>query len=1123
MVNPDQARTLIEEGRRLRAAGDRAACLNVFKEAARSEPSNVTAFVECGYEYLHLKQIPDAHAAFDLGLTLEPDNKAALIGLGHTLRHLRQLEDAERTFRRALELEPDHAGANVGLGQTLRSMNRQAHALEAFQAALRTNPKNTNALIETAHLLHDLGRQREAISMLGQAVVREPLNLSYLATLAWLLKQTGNSADSLQLYRKLVAADPSNLNWRLELGHRLLETEALDEARDVLNAVSREMPENISALSALGWVNHKAKRFDLAADSFQKVLALQPTNVGALRALGTIARERGEYEVSLRFLICAKQYDPKALYVRLEICNSLRKLQRFSEAIKEYGEILAEWPVTRDAHLGLGYALRSVGRMEEALSSFEQASQDDLSHPNAAIEAGYLLLSLGRPVDAERRFRKALERTPGNAEALVGLSHALRKLAWFEPAETALRQVLVEQPSHVGAIVSLGHLFADQYRFDEALPLFEALLAQAPDHAGALAALGNIHRRRNDREAALSVFQRAADVDPDNPDRLIDVAIEMRDLGRVQEAVSVLDSILAKAPTDAKALLQRGLLLRCEDRRNDALHAFTELIAHHPNHAQAMVEAAIEERALGRLEAARERLGHALGTETDHLGALLQLGEISIQSDDPHEAIEFYRRATSAHPNNVWSWIGGARAAFENGQCDRAFQLIRDARERLGPLPEIAGLELEFLRHLRNWGRAQKLLDEAMTKTNQNFWLWSQKVQLATAIGNYGAAASELVDPPASSASDRAMVALLRGQLAEAQFEYEPAIAQYREAIRINPGDAWAHFELSRAALMNLDLESSRAALAKFVQVSRSSLLLKKQSLSPSQNHVGQLIDEFVLDTDALATLRRIRLHPLDSQFEPLRKLIEQHPDYTPAAMIATIALRQHGDFAPRTGSEITSSAIPRLIVQFWDDDPPEDVRRLMASWQELNPGYTWTCFNDEKAQAFLENEFGREILGGYRRAPLPAQKADIFRLACLVARGGIYADADDSCLAPIDSFLRPEATLVVHQENYGSIGNNFIAATPEHPVLTRALELGAAAMQRGDHDLVWLSTGPGLLTRALAQEWAAGRPGGLLRRTQIMHLGEIQRVIGIHCPVRYKSTHRHWSRSSFGRIKRRA
>ena len=67
--------------------------------------------------------------------------------------------------------------------------------------------------------------------------------------------------------------------------------------------------------------------------------------------------------------------------------------------------------------------------------------------------------------------------------------------------------------------------------------------------------------------------------------------------------------------------------------------------------------------------------------------------------------------------------------------------------------------------------------------------------------------------------------------------------------------------------------------------------------------------------------------------------------------------------------------------------------------------------------------------------------------------------------LSRLTTILQVEApTLVVHQEDYGSIGNNFIAATPDHPVLIRALEMATIAIKRGDTDLVWLSTGPGLL-----------------------------------------------------------
>jgi tetratricopeptide (TPR) repeat protein len=1125
MLSVEDAGASIAEGRRLRAAGDRMASLKAFKEAAQNHPSNATAIIECAYDYLELKHIPEARAGFEQGLELEPNNKAALIGLGHTFRHLRELDSAEQAFRRVLALEPTHGGANTGLGYTLKSLNRREEALQAFQAAASANPANTSLKVEVANLLRELGQADEAIAALREAVHQAPSNTAHLSSLGRLLKQTGRNAEAADIFRKLVAASPDNSTFAIELGHLLREIDALDEAHQILSGVLNREPENASAWIAVGWLYRKTKQLDLAADAFQNTARLQPANAGALHALGLAERERGNHDAALHSFDLARRTDPNAQYIRLEICNTLQKLQRFDEAIAEYGQLLERWPTTREAHLGLGYALRSCGDIEQALAAFEEAARDDPAHPNGLIEAGHLHLRLGRPTEAEQSFRSALDRSPANPSALVGISYALRRLGRIGEAETALREVLREQAGNNGARVALAHLLEAQYRLDEAADLFSDVIATQANHADSLAAMGNISRRRGDREQALDFFRRAAAADAANKGRQIDVAVELRDLGQLDESASILDDVLAHLPGEPRALMQRGQLLRRQDRRAEALAVFRELLQRDPANVQAMVEAATEERALGHPAAAKEWLEKALATETDHLSTLLALAELAMQEEDLEGALAHYKRAAEAHPTNTWAWLGGARALFELGRRDEAFDVISKVRSLLGPHPEIAGIEIEFLRSQRNWSRAQEILEDTLPQTPRpNFWLWSHKVQISIITGQYTEAAALLQNAPASSMVDQARVALLSGQLAEAQFQYQPAIAYYREAIRLNPGDAWAHFELSRAALMNLDIYSSRVALSKFVEVSRSSLLLKKQSLSPSQNHVGQLIDEFVLDTEAFAALRRLRLRPLESQFEPLRQLIREHPDYTPVAIIAAIALRQHGDLAPRSQtSNVATSPIPRTIFQFWDDDPPEDVQHLMASWQQLNPGHAWTCFNDESAQAFLEEEFGREVLRAYQLASVPAQKADIFRLARLIARGGIYADADDRCLAPIDSILRPDATLAVHQENYGSIGNNFIAATPEHPVLVRALELGAAAMHRGDHDLVWLSTGPGLLTRAFALEWAAERPGGLLRRTQVMDLGELQRVVGIHCPVRYKSTDRHWSRSAFGRVRRHA
>ncbi len=80
---------------------------------------------------------------------------------------------------------------------------------------------------------------------------------------------------------------------------------------------------------------------------------------------------------------------------------------------------------------------------------------------------------------------------------------------------------------------------------------------------------------------------------------------------------------------------------------------------------------------------------------------------------------------------------------------------------------------------------------------------------------------------------------------------------------------------------------------------------------------------------------------------------------------------------------------------------------------------------------------------------------------------------------------------------------------------------MACEAIERGDSDMVWLLTGPGLLTRAFAQVMIEGgaeaAPESAPGRSRILELWEAQRVIGIHCPARYKRTAQHWSRAALG------
>jgi len=233
------------------------------------------------------------------------------------------------------------------------------------------------------------------------------------------------------------------------------------------------------------------------------------------------------------------------------------------------------------------------------------------------------------------------------------------------------------------------------------------------------------------------------------------------------------------------------------------------------------------------------------------------------------------------------------------------------------------------------------------------------------------------------------------------------------------------------------------------------------------------------------------------------------------------LTLRRQGRFISlaKAKRRRRPSPIPKTIVQFWDQQtPPSDVLALNESWRELNPGFTYRRFDSQDARAYLQEKASADIVAAYDRGSEPAMKADIFRLAVLYFDGGYYADADDRCIAPLKTITPGGCDLVLFQEEFGTIGNNLMAAAPANEVIGHALKSGVAAVNRGDHDMIWLATGPGLITRSLAETLAIG-PAMLpqsLDRVQILQRSELISTVAIHCSTAYKQTRRHWSRSVY-------
>jgi len=375
-----------------------------------------------------------------------------------------------------------------------------------------------------------------------------------------------------------------------------------------------------------------------------------------------------------------------------------------------------------------------------------------------------------------------------------------------------------------------------------------------------------------------------------------------------------------------------------------------------------------------------------------------------------------------------------------------------------------------------------------------------------------------LAAAPAGSAAEQASLHRCHGFAAERLWQLERAASHYQEAAAVLPEDAGIQHDLLRVQVLTLDVAGARAALRRFCRLLAPATRLQNKSLNVSQTHFGQIIDEYRLDEAAPKAADLLRLRAPRERVQRLRRLAQRHPDSTAAAVSLLVALRQAGTLARRAPGP-DAPPIPKVIAQFWDSgDPPPDVERLMRTWPDQNPDYQTALFDDAGARDFLAERLPPEVLRAYAHVREPAQQADIFRLAWLVTEGGVYADADDRCLAPLGTLIPPDADLVLFQEELGTLANDFIAARPGHPALLAALDLAVAAINRGDSDVVWLSTGPALITRAFAQwlpDWESGEPA-LPDGTVVLDRHELFQAVAPGCMTGYKKTARHWSNSSF-------
>ena len=293
---------------------------------------------------------------------------------------------------------------------------------------------------------------------------------------------------------------------------------------------------------------------------------------------------------------------------------------RLSRAQQILDHVIAEPLPSPEAHYQSGVVAERYGRPDQAVESYRQAHELSPRESKYLMAYGELLISLNDAEEACYLIEGSLQDTDNYARLMALYGEALHILGRHGEAANAFRQAMIESPRDYSLLESYGMSLFRAGRFADAMAPLERLRSEYPDHMPlhALQALSRCALKGNDHKAALVYLQQITRQDSQDVQAWLMMAQCHVSLGRI---------------SDAQRAAERAAELDAENNIAQTTLAYI----------------LIDQK---RWSQARRVLATAFENDPDDVVTLCLLGQVMEANGAPERAVQYYKRAIIAAPND---------------------------------------------------------------------------------------------------------------------------------------------------------------------------------------------------------------------------------------------------------------------------------------------------------------------------------------------------------------------------------------------------------------------------------------------------------------------------------------
>jgi tetratricopeptide (TPR) repeat protein len=629
----------------------------------------------------------------------------------------------------------------LGKARSLEARGRTDLAAQNWKQVLLVNPNQTEALAGLARVAKENGNADEQHSYLDRLRQVDPKNpdiaaIEHMHVItpdesrrleeAGRLTMQHKPDEAMKIYHEILGDEPPPGKW----AKPFYETEAATSAgRQKTIAQLRQIcarnPNNEISRLWLGLVltYDPKSRFEglhlletiqdpgaveQARDPWRQALLWEKENPAAQPSLEAYLQRYPDPELQgyLSTLRAKQEHSQE----EANKANGFQALQKKDLAAAEakFQEVLERSPNDPNAIAGLGFVRLNQKRFSEALSLFDKARA--LAPQKADVQEGYenakfwLAMEQGstarqqnHPDAAIAAYQNALTTHPADSQALLGIAQAEIDKKNYPEAEAKFQQVLVQSPNNADAIAGLGFIRLNQGKFDEAATFLEKAHTLAPsrtdvDEGYRNAKLWGVMKQgateldKNQNDAAIAAYRQALAQNPNAKDAWLGLAHASERKGDYADAIRCYTHLTAANSGDVPSwlgLVKSQIAAKNSQEAIDTSQripaAAKQQLETRPDYWAELALAYYNARQSSAGDQALQKsLETASSSEnTDALNARLEIAGALMKSGQTLRAIDIYRQASQAHPDNSGAWEGLVGAYARMGDFSQAKLAVR--------------------------------------------------------------------------------------------------------------------------------------------------------------------------------------------------------------------------------------------------------------------------------------------------------------------------------------------------------------------------------------------------------------------------------------------------------------